>query len=263
MLNKYRPGRKKPSSSNKLDAKAKPWNPSSSSRTGRTYSTTVSNSSMSTMMIEQLDLPTFPQFNELNGELRQHILSFVAEAPLEGVTMIAPNATQQNNRSTAAAPAGAALTTTLPLVNKEFRRWSAQDEYWEPALRRRINDKSCGTIWTDGLRRLLPLGFEIPPPQPLSNNTTTTATTSSNTTSNNNNNGDTTTRQGTDIIQVVRTHLHERRQDLTHKELYKKVVTTHLQFDAPIFIMPYTCSIGEVYGVSCWIDCCIRLVGSA
>jgi hypothetical protein len=146
---------------------------------------------------------TFPQFNELNGELRQHIFSFVADAPLEYGRMSASS-----------------LTATLPFVCKEFWNWSVRDDYWEPALRRRLNDKSCGAIWKDGLRRLLPLEYEMPSADHRTD----------------------------DIINIVKSHLHEQQRDLSFRELYKKVATTHIQFDAPIFIMPYPCQLGEVYG---------------
>jgi len=49
-----------------------------------------------------------------------------------------------------------------------------------------------------------------------------------------------------EIIQAVREHLN---RALSYKALYKLVMTTHIQFDAPVFIMPCHLRIGEAYGL--------------
>ena len=235
LLNKYRPGKKKKSPSH-LNADAKPWKPSgTNSPSSRSTSSTSTSAMSSTSGTIDYELPppsqrTFPKFKELNSELRRHIFSFLADAPLEDGT---------------GRMAGSSLTSTLPFVNKEFRNLSLRDDYWEPALRRRINDKSSGMIWKDGLRRFLPLDHEAPPETERSRTAAegsaarqveASATVA------------TTTPEIPRIIQSVKSHLQAQERDISYRELYMKVATTHIQFDAPIFIMPYPCQLGEMYG---------------
>ena len=65
-------------------------------------------SSVTAMLIKKLNLPSFPQFGQFDDDIRMLILSFVAEAPFE-----------QRLGDYRQDP----LTSTLPLVSKEFNRF--------------------------------------------------------------------------------------------------------------------------------------------
>lgn len=156
-------------------------------------------------MIAELDLHTFPEFQQFDDDIRRLIVSFVADAPLE---QSGGSATQlYSHRS-------ASLTSTLPLVNRDFYQYSALDFFWEPALKRQVNNGHHGSLWKDGLRRLLPEDHSVT--------------------------------DETDLIQAVCEHVN---YSLTFKEIYRKVFTSHIFFDAPVFIMPCRVRIGEPYGL--------------
>jgi hypothetical protein len=76
----------------------------------------------------------FLPFAQLQYELKSHILSFVADAPLE-----------KNNCPRAT------LTHTLPFVCKEFHAFAHHDDIWAEVLLRRIDKES---IWLNGLEKL-------------------------------------------------------------------------------------------------------------
>jgi hypothetical protein len=166
-------------------------------------------------MIEQLNLSTFPQFMQLQEEIRRHILLFVASGPMEHkVTGPLIHAYHPG-----------ALTSTLPLVNREFHRWSNLDYFWEPVMKRQIIHEFNGALWVEGLCRLLPPEHALSIAQsPYKHGLVRPE-------------------------QVLAAVLQKLGETLTYKQLYQKVFNTHIQFDAPIFMMPCHLRIGESYGL--------------
>jgi hypothetical protein len=156
-------------------------------------------------MIAELDLPTFPAFLQFDDDIQKLILSFVAEAPWE---QTGPVSMQLYS------PRLAFLTSTLPLVSSDFHRYASLDYFWEPALERQVNNDHHGSLWKDGLRRLLPENYTVT--------------------------------DETDLIRAVREHLDH---SISFKEIYRKVFTNHIFFDAPVFIMPCRVRMGESYGL--------------
>lgn len=108
----------------------------------------------------------------------------------------------------------ATLTTTLPFVNKTFYQFSNDDSFWRAALLRQLENEERDHVWKAGLRRLLPLDHPID--------------------------------EKTDLLGEVRTYLGE---DITHKDIYIMIVTRHLKFEAPMFLMPCSVRLGEMYGL--------------
>lgn len=164
-------------------------------------------------MIAELELPTFPMFLQFDDDIRKVILSFVADAPLErsGSNIVDEGLTIQQLYS----PRAASLTSTLPLVHSDFHRCTDLDYFWRPALERQINNDHHGSLWRDGLRRLLPENFVVT--------------------------------DETNLIETVRQQPPHR--SLSIKDIYRKVFTNHIFFDAPVFIMPCRVRIGESYGL--------------
>jgi hypothetical protein len=109
----------------------------------------------------------------------------------------------------------ATLTTTLPLVNKTFYEFADQDSCWREALLRQLANEERDHIWKAGLRRMLPLAHSL--------------------------------EEDADLLQEVRTHLGP--QSVSHKDIYRKIFTRHLKFEAPMFLMPCSVTLGEIYGL--------------
>eukprot|EP00980_Cylindrotheca_fusiformis_P006713 scaffold1398_cov116-Cylindrotheca_fusiformis.AAC.30 len=108
----------------------------------------------------------------------------------------------------------APLTHTLPLVNKAFHEWSSLDVYWEACLKRQLSrEDSSRYHWTIGLRRLLPRNFLVD--------------------------------KDTGLLDAVLDHMGE----ITYKDLYKKIFTSHIRCDYPVFIMPCQLQLGQIYGL--------------
>ncbi len=174
---------------------------------GRKENRESASSSATAMLINKLNLPSFPQFEQFDDDIRKLILSFVAEAPFEQRI----GEYQQGS-----------LTSTLPLVNKEFNRWSELDYYWEPTLKRQIAHEFHGVLWKEGLKRLLPSTHDM-------------------------NNLDTDEWINFErMIQEIKEHAENH---LAYRDIYRKVLTSHIYFEAPVFMMPCQLSIGEIYGL--------------
>lgn len=174
---------------------------------GRKQERESASSSVTAMLINKLNLPSFPQFEQFDDNIRKLILSYVAEAHYENRLCVY----QQGE-----------LTYSLPLVSKEFNQWSTLDYFWEPTLKRQVAHKNHGILWREGLRRLLPLNHEmthIDNGKPLDFEET---------------------------IQEIKSHSDE---DLDYRKIYKKVLTNHIHFEAPVFGMSYPIKIGEIYGL--------------
>ena len=99
---------------------------------GRKQERESASSSITAMLIKKLNLPSFPQFEQFDDNIRKLILSYVAEAHYENRLCVY----QQGE-----------LTYSLPLVSKEFNEWSTLDYYWEPTLRRHVAHKTHGILW--------------------------------------------------------------------------------------------------------------------
>lgn len=92
----------------------------------------------------------FHLFSKLHEDIANHILLFIAEAPLE-------ESTERGNKN-----AWSSLTHIIPLVNKTFKDASATDFFWKESLLRQLNrDDSRRYHWQTGLKRLLPTGSEF------------------------------------------------------------------------------------------------------
>jgi hypothetical protein len=108
----------------------------------------------------------------------------------------------------------ASLTHILPFVNKMFREFSSSDFFWQPCLLRQLNrEDSRRHHWQMGLRRLLPIDFSAD--------------------------------KDTDLLDAVLNHVDE----MSYKDLYKKIMNSHIRCDYPIFVMPCQLQLGKVYGL--------------
>lgn len=146
---------------------------------------------------------TFTLFGNFSEDIRFMILSFVADAPHE-ISVPGPLRYQFKPSS---------LTTTLPLVSKEFSQFARHDSLWLAALTRQLQHPAQQGHWKGGLRRLLPLECEV---------------------------------KDSTILQSVQEELGGA---ITYREIYRKVFSNHIQFEAPVFIMPSPVEIGEIYGL--------------
>mmetsp|Transcript_28096 Transcript_28096/g.76223 ORF Transcript_28096/g.76223 Transcript_28096/m.76223 type:complete len:297 (-) Transcript_28096:726-1616(-) len=164
-------------------------------------------SSPTAMLIKKLNLPCFPQWERFDDDIRKLILSFVAEAPFE--------------RKIGEYQLGA-LTSTLPLVNKEFNDFAAMDYFWEPVLLRQLGNEHHGMLWREGLARLLPLQQDILDVD----------------------------EDGMESLQKTIRSLKEQFENYQGcRDIYRRVLTSHIYFNAPVFIMPCYLQIGEIYGL--------------
>jgi len=164
-------------------------------------------SSVTAMLINKLNLPSFPEFQQFDDDIRKLILSFVAEAPFEQRL----GEYQQG-----------ALTSSLPLVSKEFSRFAVLDYFWEPILKRQIAHDDHGMLWKEGLRRLLP-----------SNQDT----------------NDSNDAESMHFERTIREIQEQFDNGMGYRDIYKKVLTSHIYFEAQVFMMPCHLQIGETYSL--------------
>jgi hypothetical protein len=150
------------------------------------------------------DRPSFPQFAILSDDVVRLIVSFMADAPMEQKL---PGPIENKYRA-------AALTSSLPFVNKRFNEMSNADYLWGPALSRQLSKKASGHLWRGGLRRLLPLDFEL--------------------------------EEGQSLLHAVLESLGE---GFRYKDVYMKLLERHIKIEAPVFIMPCQLQLGEMYGL--------------
>jgi hypothetical protein len=174
---------------------------------GRKENRESASAAATAMLINKLNLPSFPQFQNFDDDIRKLILSFVAEAPFEESL----GEYQQG-----------ALTSTLPLVSKEFNSFTELDYFWEPILRRQVAHYDHGILWKQGLKRLLPSDSDT-----------------------NDSNDD----EEINFEKTVREINEQFNSTLSHRAIYRKVLTSHIYFDAPVFMMPCHLQIGELYGL--------------
>lgn len=83
----------------------------------------------------------FKFFPDLQKELQETILSYIADSPFEGPREDYPRST---------------LTHTLPLVSKAFRNYASQDEPWFAAIQRQLLSEPF--LWRPGLEKICRLG---------------------------------------------------------------------------------------------------------
>lgn len=146
----------------------------------------------------------FPQFSNIHDEgILRLIISFVADAPLE-LDQSGPLANRLRPAS---------LTSSLPLVSKEFHRLANLEDYWCSALIRQLKKDST---WIMGLRRLLPENY------------------THNDDDNSHNEYEDNVRQR--MIEAVR-RSNDANIQLSYKNIYQKIITHHIQFVGPIFVM--------------------------
>ncbi len=176
---------------------------------GRKENRESASSSTTAMLINKLSLPSFPQFEKFDDDIRKLILSYVAEAPFEKRL----GEYQQS-----------ALTSTLPLVNKEFKRWSELDYFWEPTLKRQTSHDFHGILWKQGLKHLLPSNHEL-------------------------SNSDDDEDEPINLERMIGAIREHSQTHLAYRDIYRKVLTSHIYFEAPVFMMPCQLQIGELYGL--------------
>eukprot|EP00526_Cylindrotheca_closterium_P015776 CAMPEP_0113603948 /NCGR_PEP_ID=MMETSP0017_2-20120614/1541_1 /TAXON_ID=2856 /ORGANISM="Cylindrotheca closterium" /LENGTH=260 /DNA_ID=CAMNT_0000512355 /DNA_START=36 /DNA_END=814 /DNA_ORIENTATION=+ /assembly_acc=CAM_ASM_000147 len=144
----------------------------------------------------------FHLFSELHEDIANHILLFIADAPLE-------QSTEHGNKN-----ALSSLTHIVPLISKTLRDTASTDFFWKESLLRQLNrDDSRRYHWQAGLQRLLPKETELSI-EP-------------------------------DKLDAVLQETKEK----CYKDLYRKIMTTHIQGQYPIFIMPCQLRLGEPYGL--------------
>lgn len=99
---------------------------------------------------EEIRKKLFHFFSELHEDIANHIILFIAEAPLE-------QSTERGKKY-----ALSSLTHIIPLVNKNFRDMSSTDFFWKESLLRQLNrDDSQRYHWQAGLRQLLSKESEL------------------------------------------------------------------------------------------------------
>ncbi|VEU41067.1 unnamed protein product [Pseudo-nitzschia multistriata] len=172
---------------------------------GRKEKRESASSSATAMLINKLNLPSFSQFELFDDDIRKLILSFVAEAPYQ-------RKIGEYHQGT--------LTSTIPLVNKEFNSFAVLDYFWQPILRKQLDHKYHGVLWREGLRRLLPLDEDVDDEELLNLEKT---------------------------IRTISAHFGNTRMGC--RDIYRRVLTSHIYFDAPVFIMPCQVQMGEIYGL--------------
>jgi hypothetical protein len=178
----------------------------------------------SSVMMQELNPHSFPQFCHLGHEIRRYILLFVADGPMEGRSPVGASLEGSTYLP-------CSLTSTLPRVNREFRQLSSLDYFWKPLLMRQLIHKENGYLWLEGMSRLLALEEYTNVQQQLHRQNSALQSNSI---------------SPQQLLKDVRAHMEE---ELTYKQLYRKIYTTHIQFDAPVFAMPCHLRIGQVYSL--------------
>mmetsp|Transcript_30500 Transcript_30500/g.46790 ORF Transcript_30500/g.46790 Transcript_30500/m.46790 type:complete len:770 (-) Transcript_30500:308-2617(-) len=94
----------------------------------------------------KLNIQTFPQFQELSDDLTIHVLSFVADGPLEERSQNSSGKSSHDSHEYA----GSTLTTVLPLVSKKFNSLlkSSSNYFWKLVLKRSIQKEPF--LWKEG-----------------------------------------------------------------------------------------------------------------
>jgi hypothetical protein len=179
----------------------------------------------------------FPQYKDCGEEIRRHILSFVASGPMEERDSNSDDDRQSNGYYPGT------LTSILPLVNRECHQLANLDIYWEPVFKRQLTNPHHGSLWVEGLQRLLPMEEynsvqqqrrqqrlrQQQQPQESSSVQGDAAL------------------QPLQLLKQVRTHLTE--EEVSYKQLYQNIFTGHIQFSAPVFAMSCHLQLGQVYGL--------------
>lgn len=198
----------------------------------------------------------FPQFSELGLEIRQHILSFVATGPME--EMVVVGVQQQHPQPP---PHGGyvpgTLTSIIPHINRECRQHAELNYFWEPAMKRQLLHPHHGSLWAEGLQRLLPLQefMEYEQQKQASqrqeqqeNDEDDDEEKEEQTSEQQPSSSQTLSPCGErefQLLKTVRAHL----PDLSYKQLTQKILSQHIHFDAPMFVMPCHLRIGQRYGL--------------
>ena len=108
----------------------------------------------------------------------------------------------------------ASMTSIFPYVSKAFRRLAEDEDNWKAALLRQLSNEERQHIWKSGLRRMLPLDYSM--------------------------------EDDSNLLIHVKDHFQD---SLTYKGMYKLVFSRHIKFEAPMFLMPCSVTLGETYGL--------------
>ena len=108
----------------------------------------------------------------------------------------------------------ASMTSIFPYVSKAFRRLADDDNNWKAALLRQLSNEEREHVWKSGLRRMLPLDYSI--------------------------------EDDSNLLSDVQNHFQD---SLSYKEIYRMIFTRHVRFEAPMFLMPCSVTLGEMYGL--------------
>lgn len=175
---------------------------------------------------------TFTSFSELTEDLKQTILSFVADAPLE-------------KKSCDGNYFKSTLTHTLPLVSKEFRYFSQQDCHWKAAVERQTAKKF---LWKEALRRLCHLNNGV-------RESTTAHSIRTPNTSAEGARSELQRHQEQVSAEDTKSLLDRAHscvggfQEPKYKSMYKTICSSHLRFNGLIFGMPHNIELGQLYGL--------------
>lgn len=159
---------------------------------------------------QQEDDAIFSQFPLLGEDIVIHILSFVAEAPLENTP---------TNISVSS------LTHSLPLVSKQFHRLVQSDCFWKDSLMRQVMKEP--SLWKKGLEELQP-----------------NAPAASAEGEEDNSNIVVKPEQANEIVENL-----QNKGNRSCLDLYRQVLNTKIRFTLPIFYMGHDISLGQPYGL--------------
>ena len=181
------------------------------------------------------DAVAFPQFSLLGDDIVRLIVAFVADAPMEEKL---PGPIENKYKS-------ASLISSLPFVSKKFYEMSNSEFLWGPALSRQIAKRETNHLWINGLRRHLPLEFELAEEEKTKNDDC------------DDDEDDSTKKEEVRckareeqqkrlLLIAVQKHLGN---SFRYKDVYMKIVDSHIKIEAPVFIMPSQLDIGSIYGL--------------
>ena len=149
--------------------------------------------------MQRSEQPTsFSCFGSLSNDLKVHVLSFAADAPLESFV----NDQNSPEKTSWKAPQHSSLTHILPLVSKEFQNLADSDVLWKEAIVRQVNNDPL--VWGTAVKDIL-------------SNTTKTC-------------------DGLAIGETLQIIL-KRGEHCRYKDIYRDILCDHVRFVGPVFCM--------------------------
>lgn len=155
--------------------------------------------------------PAFGLFAYLSDDLKHHIISFVADAPLEEMPENYPTS---------------ALTHYLPAVSKKFNRLSKHDFFWRKAIARQTAREPF--LWRKALFSISQKG-KTPKSVVFQRRHADRF-------------------DGTDEELIVLAHSAMGKP--SYKSIYQNVVSNHLRFKGPVLCMPGQIQLGHPYEIN-------------